>query len=263
MFKWKDQEREIAAAVHARTAGNPLWIVQLIETLVDDNRIRRRDGLWSIEPEQIERIQPPKMLVNDIVKRLSNLSQDELSLFSIASVLGGGFEIECLKEISGMDHEGFSKHWDNILSERILWQSVQPRVKDLFHFVNGFTRDFIYQQIDLQERIKLHQKVGNFLEGKYASEPKDHFDQFAEHFYQAEDKDRALRYLLSAAQESEKVVKAGGLSGSIYALLSFTTNALFHRSSPSRKSLKHWHSNMKQKATIPEALNIIKTPWNL
>jgi len=207
IFAWKEKEEEIAVAVHRKTKGNPLLIKQLMESLVSDEQIHRENGQWLVELEQIDATPVPPWFAKEITVRLDRLSQDESDLLSIASVLGLEFETDLLSEVSGFDLKIFRKHMENILAGQILVRSSTSPDKDKVCFLNGFTRDFIYEQIDRRKRRNLHDKVGRYLEQKYATEIENYLDQLANHFYQTGDNERSLKYALSAAQRAESLGK--------------------------------------------------------
>jgi len=207
MFTLKEKEDEIAAALHRRTGGNPLLIRQLMEWFANHNQIERRDGHWMVESGQIESAPIPPEFAKCISDRIQHLSQNEQDLLSIASVLGQEFGIDLLSDISGADSRILQRHIENIFSEQILQLSSKALDEKRICFLNGFARDFIYEQIDREKRRHLHQKVGRYLEKRYASEIEGHLEQLADHFYQAGDCGYALRYAFLAAQRAENIGK--------------------------------------------------------
>lgn len=203
MFAFKQKQDEIAAAVYEKTRGSPLLIKELMGWLISEKQIRRRNGQWAVELEQIDAAPVPEELAKKIDRRLSRLNQDELDLLSTASVLGLGSEIDALSEISGVDPDVFQKGLENIVAERILVRSAAPSEQDGVCFPNGFTRDFVYEQIDVTKRRDLHRRVGRYLEEKRASETERRLGQLAHHFYQAGDDAPALKYALLTAEKAE------------------------------------------------------------
>ncbi len=207
MFAWKEKEEQIAAAVHKKTRGHPLLIRQLAESLVDHKNIHRQDDKWVVDPDQIETVAAPPEWVEKIAFRIDRLNQDELGLLRIASVLGLEFQVDVLREVSGLDAENFGKYMEAILAQRILALSTSCPAEDNVCFIDGFSRDFIYDQIDSNQRKSLHQRVGDYLEQKYSNAIESHSDQLADHFYRADDDERAVRYALLTAQRMESLQK--------------------------------------------------------
>jgi Nif-specific regulatory protein len=209
MFSLRGKEEEMLGLTYRRTGGNPFLIKELMDSLANDGAFHRQNGHWTIELEQIARSRIPPKLASNLTNRLARLSKDELNLISEASILGTEFGIDLLEELSGTERETLSKQLEGLLSEQILVQSSSTSEKEIVFFHNGFTRDFIYQQIDLQERKRLHEKVGHSLEKKYASELADHIVQLADHFYQTSGSERAMKYAILAAQRAKSIGKRG------------------------------------------------------
>ncbi len=203
MFTWKEKKDRIAARVYEKTKGNPLLIKGLMQSLVSEKRIERRNGHWVVESEQIDAAPVPTELAKKIRGCLNRLNQDESDLLSAASVLGLESEIDALSEISGVDPDVFQKALENILADRLLVRSAAPSQRNGVCFPNGFTRDFVYEQIDLTKRRDLHRRTGRYLEEKRALETERRLEQLADHFYQAGDDARTLKYALSAAERAQ------------------------------------------------------------
>ncbi|NIN01593.1 MAG: protein kinase, partial [candidate division Zixibacteria bacterium] len=203
MFTWKQKGDNIAARVYEKTKGNPLLIKGLMQSLVSEMHIQRRNGQWAVQLEQIDAAPVPKELARKIKGRLNRLNQDELDLLFTAAVLGLESEIDVLSKISGAEPGVFQKGLENVLADRILVPPAARPERNGVCFPDGFTRDFVYQQIDPTERRDLHRRVGRYLEEKGASETERPLDQLADHFYRAGDDAPALRYALAAAEKAK------------------------------------------------------------
>ena len=75
-------------------------------------------------------------------------------------------------------------------------------------FKHALTQDVAYGSLLVQRRRELHGLVGLAIEELYADRLPEHYEMLAHHFSRAEDWERALEYLLKAA---EKATKAFGL----------------------------------------------------
>src|SRR5207244_7801955 len=77
-----------------------------------------------------------------------------------------------------------------------------------YMFKHALTQDVAYGSLLVQRRKELHGLVGRAIEELYADRLAEHYEMLAHHFTQAEDWQRALDYLLKAA---EKATRAFGL----------------------------------------------------
>ena len=69
-------------------------------------------------------------------------------------------------------------------------------------FKHALTHDVAYESVLLQRRTGLHRIVGLAIEELYPDRLAEHYEALAHHFTEAEDWDRALRYLELASNKS-------------------------------------------------------------
>ena len=203
MFPWREKGEEISTAVHRRTNGNPRLTGELMEWLAGHQHIRRRDDHWAMESEAVGRAPVPPGWKAEIEDRLERLNPDELDLLFCAAVLGAEFDIELLSEVSGVDRRTFDRRLDGIISERILRESTPASSSKRLSFLNGFTRDVVYQRIDAETKRSLHQAAGRQLDQACRGGQEGDLDRPAEHFYRAGDTGRAVRYAMLAAEKAK------------------------------------------------------------
>src|SRR5262249_25540806 len=77
-----------------------------------------------------------------------------------------------------------------------------------YTFKHALTQDVAYASLLVQRRRELHRLVGLAIEELYADRLPEHYEMLAHHFSRAEEWERALEYLLKAA---EKATQAFGL----------------------------------------------------
>jgi predicted ATPase len=82
--------RRLARMIHQRTEGNPLFMVNVVEYLVDEKIIVEDRGKWSLSVElsQVE-MGVPESLRQLIEKQIERLSPDERTVLEAAMLLGG------------------------------------------------------------------------------------------------------------------------------------------------------------------------------
>jgi len=203
VFAWKEKGEEISASVHRRTNGNPGLAGELMEWLAGHQRISRRDDHWTMESEEVEMAPVPPGWRAEMEDRLSRLNPDELDLLFCAAVLGTEFEVGLLGEASGIDTRTLNRRLDGIISEGILRQSTKASPSGRLSFLNGFTRDAVYERIDGETKRNLHQMVGRQLEQAHDGGGQGDLDRLADHFCRAGDTGRAVKYAMLAAEEAK------------------------------------------------------------
>lgn len=83
----------------------------------------------------------------------------------------------------------------------------------VYTFTHALTHDVAYASLLVQRRRELHGLIGLAIEAVYAERIAEHYEVLAHHFSRAEAWDKALHYLLKAA---EKTAAAFGIRESSF-----------------------------------------------
>ena len=78
-----------------------------------------------------------------------------------------------------------------------------------YMFKHALTQEVAYSSLLLQRRKELHRLAGLAIEELYPDRLAEHYEVLAHHFARAEAWDRALDYLLKAAEKAEKAFEIG------------------------------------------------------
>ncbi len=88
------------SAVHARTEGNPLFVEELLRTLVDSGAVFCRDGVW--DRGAISGLPVPATLAEAILRRVALVGDAARAVLRVGAVLGQRFDLEAVGRISGI-----------------------------------------------------------------------------------------------------------------------------------------------------------------
>src|SRR5215831_4359810 len=96
---------ELAALIHHRTEGSPLFMVNAVDYLVAEGLIKERDECWELVVE-IEKVQVgvPDSIKQMIEKQIDHLDADEQRTLEAASVAGA--EFSALAVAAGLEQGG-------------------------------------------------------------------------------------------------------------------------------------------------------------
>lgn len=143
----------------AGTAGNPLFIHELLEVLLRDGEISIEDGLAETATTAL-----PTSLRMIVVRRLSFLSQDTVATLASASVLGSGFALTDLSTITGRSASELSDSLHEALQAQVLAGNDAG-----LYFRHDLIRDAIYEDLEPDVRRALHREAGRRLADHNAS----------------------------------------------------------------------------------------------
>ena len=181
-----------------RSAGNPFYIEQITEYLKENKLI---DENFDLVPGHFE---IPAGISSIIVARLDRLAGELKEAARTASVLGHVFAVNVLlamlNGLYAVDKPGF----DKCLTEgekQLLWETLSE-VKYIFK--HSLIRESIYS-MQLKERLRiLHRLAGETIEKLHGADLSQYYSELANHFENAENFDKAKKYLCLAGDLAAK-----------------------------------------------------------
>jgi adenylate cyclase len=188
---------ELVSFVEKRTTGNPFFVQETVRALQDKGALLRREGRWTIKPGWDER-DLPATIEGVLTARIDLLPRDAASLLQTASVIGRRVRVPLLQAVAGR------AEIDPQLDELVAGGFVD-RAHDagdaaiVFH--HALVQDAAYERLLRRRRRELHLRTAEVAEELYGAG--DHvIDLLARHLYLGEAGDRAIAYLVRAAERS-------------------------------------------------------------
>ena len=199
----------LARLIHSRTEGNPLFMVNLVEYLVDEAVIVESDGSWTLQrdPASIE-VGVPENVRQLIERQIERLDADERRVLEGASVVG----MECssvaiaagLEEQTGWVEErceALVRRHQFLLPARLV-ELPDGTVTPRYTFSHVLYRDVPYRLLAPMRRAQTHRRIGDRGEAIYGDRATEIAAELAMHFEQGRDAARAVKYLLLAAENA-------------------------------------------------------------
>jgi DNA-binding winged helix-turn-helix (wHTH) protein len=143
---------ELAQAVHARSQGNPFFMIELLRPLAGEAAPKASQLHFG-------------GLVLDVVReRLEHLPNETRALLAEASVIGRDFDLGLLSQLGERTNEQVLETLDPaIINETLVESSV---LASGFAFEHELVRDVLYADLAVTERCKLHQRVAVALSAR-------------------------------------------------------------------------------------------------
>jgi tetratricopeptide (TPR) repeat protein len=177
----------LAAAIHAETDGNPLFVGEVVRLLAAEGRLER--------PGDARSLAVPRGVRDVIARRLARLSGACNELLTLASVLGREFDLPALERLSGQASGAALWVLEEAVGARVIGEV--PGTLGRLRFSHALVRDTLYDDIPPARRAELHRLAGEALEALYAIDPDWHLAELAHHFVRAApggNVDRAVGY---------------------------------------------------------------------
>lgn len=192
---------ELTDIIYAKTAGNPLFIEELLKYLVENEFVVCDKGAWKqqeIKPEAL-----PSSLEDVIKSRLESLDDETKEMITKAAVIGEDFEVDILHKIDSEDR-GYVLDLIEAAKKVGLVYEKGSKGKDQFSFVTGEIRNILFNLISSERQRHLHSRMGQIKENMYQDKVNTIAGELYYHFKKAEDQARAQQYA--------RVVKEGKAS---------------------------------------------------
>lgn len=187
---------QLARYLHERAEGHPLFLVQLLQDLVERELLIWDQLAGWLPPAQTTAV--PTLLQQVISERVARLGTQAEQLLEIAAVVGETWQLAVVETIL---------KWPETQLLAVLEQTLKAGVivtidsqTERYRFEHGLIREVLYQRQLARRRKQLHRQVAIWLK----REKPDDIDALADHCYRAEEWARAYRYSMEAGDMAQQ-----------------------------------------------------------
>jgi DNA-binding winged helix-turn-helix (wHTH) protein/tetratricopeptide (TPR) repeat protein len=201
----------LAETILERTAGNPLFVVNLVHHMVDRGWLAEANGRYVLEVSLDEvSAEVPDGLRQVIEQQLEGLPSDEARMLEVASLLGLEFTTAGVAAALDREREEVETVCETeaqrgrFLRAAGLADLTDGTVCGRFAFTHSLHRDVLHQRIGAVRRIDLHRRIGEWHERSGASP-----SELALHFLEAARvgcADKAVTYSVRAAERERSLL---------------------------------------------------------
>ena len=192
------------------TEGNPLFVRELVQMLVDDGVLARDGDRWRLTIDA-DAIEVPPTVLSLLASRVERLPDDERQVVELASVIGTEFDRGLLGSLAGVDvGVRLGALIDRLRRKDLIepsgaWAGDHP----VYRFHHVLIRDAAYRRLLKGHRADLHERVGRYLDAQGSDGDETdvvvafHYEQVHRYRTELGTLDDATRAL--AAQASERL----------------------------------------------------------
>lgn len=177
-----------ATVLLERSAGNPLFLNELIQGL------RESGG-------SADRVALPETARQAIAQRVSRLDEGARSLAEVAAVVGQGFDVDLVRDVSGWPENDVLDGLSQLIDRRIVRESGR-RSGYAYVFTHHLVQDTIYSQIAEDARVMRHRRTAKALEETYPERLAEFAADIARHREAGREPVAAAAAYLRAAQQA-------------------------------------------------------------
>lgn len=188
-------EARLAAYLHARAEGNPLFIGEILKTLEETGSLQQSADGWQVGT--LDEVPIPSLIQQVIEGRLSRLDHTSRNLLAVASVIGQRVPLDLWLAVSDASENDLSQAIRRAIDCDLLEESTGPTP---LRFTHPLVREALYFELDLPQRLAWHRVVGEILAERSTREP----DAVAYHFREARH-ERAAAWLMAAGERAQRL----------------------------------------------------------
>jgi predicted ATPase len=192
-----DGEENVGPAVYARTEGNPLFMVNVVDYLIEHDSLLDTD-----------KIEAPRNIRQMIERNLQRLSPDEQRVLEAASVAGAQFSVAAVAaalERPVSEIEGCCI----ALGRREQFVSLQGSaewpdgtIASNVRFLHALYREVLYDHVPPGHRVVLHRRIAEREETGHGEQAGEIAAELADHLSRANDSDKAVKYFRLAGERA-------------------------------------------------------------
>ncbi|MEO8330654.1 MAG: AAA family ATPase, partial [Candidatus Nanopelagicales bacterium] len=189
--------KNLAKLVYDRTGGNPFFVEELVQALLDEGAIVRGGRGWRMHQGWQEATVPPNLegVLSARIDRLPTIARTTLL---DAAVIGRRIPPQLLDGISPRAADGVPD-----LIEKGFF-TIVPNSEGELEFSNALVQEAAYARLLRRQRRALHKRVAELAETLYGAGD-DVIDMLARHAYLGNVGSKAIGLLVRAGERAERL----------------------------------------------------------
>lgn len=217
-----EPSRQLVARLAATTAGNPLFIEEIVRLLEREGELVERGGrsVTNVDPAELPL---PKGISETIVSRTSGLTAACRDALTVAACFGDRCEVEDLAAVSGCGKEILLDRLDEAMRAGVIVSHLAE-----LRFGHPLVRQAFYTSASPARRQQIHRRIAEFLERRYGDDLQAHAGPIAHHWIRGQtraDAAKAVHYARLAGEQAFAVFASGEAALSYEAALSVDARA--------------------------------------
>ena len=145
----------LAAAVHARTDGNPLFVTEVVRALV------AAGPLHPVPPDEVWRLPVPDTVRATIARRLGQRSAGCREVLTLAALFGREFRVDALTRAIGRDAREVLGVVEEAEAARLV--TARQAVRGRYRFVHALVNETLVDALGPARRSALHREAAAAL----------------------------------------------------------------------------------------------------
>ena len=197
-----ERTRNFAERLQRWTGGNPFFIDETINALIERGQLRETNGQWT--GWDVDELQVPATIREAVLARFGDLSADARRLADVAAVFGTHATHDELVAVSALDPDAFIRTIDELRASDILTERVDEN-EIVYDFSHPLIQETLYSELGLARTRTLHGTIAETLEHLYGARAISRADELAYHYARGDSRrlaSKAVQYLRAAGRNA-------------------------------------------------------------
>jgi class 3 adenylate cyclase len=194
----------LAAAIHARTAGNPFFAEEVVQSLIESRLLEGSRGSYRLVAP-LERVEVPASVKALLGARIDRLPEREKQVLQTAAVIGKEFAEPILREVlassagARLSAGGISEALAALKSREFVYQTaLYPQSE--YAFKHPLTQEVALSSQLRENRARTHAAVARAIESAFADKLDEQAALLAHHCFESGDSFGAAKWHARAGE---------------------------------------------------------------
>ncbi len=201
LLKTDDIPLELQRFLQDKVEGNPFYIEEVINSLIESEILICDNGNWKLTRE-ITEVEISSTIHGLISGRLDRLEKESKRILQEASVIGRTFVYEILNRISELKYQIDQSLRSLERLDLIRARALQPDLEYIFK--HALTQEVVYNGLLKKERQAIHERIGLVMEQLFNDRLPEYYETLAYHFQRGQSRPKAVDYLIKSGTKSLK-----------------------------------------------------------
>ena len=182
-----------------RTEGNPFFIEETFEALLDDSALVRNGSIRLAKP--LAELKIPPTVQDILASRIDRLPAAEKQLLQTAAVIGKVFGLKLLAQAAGKTDVELIPMLSELERREFTYEKVGADDIE-YTFKHALTQEVAYNSVLAERRKITHHRIGDAIETLFHAHLDDHVEELAHHYGRSTNFEKARQYLRAAANQA-------------------------------------------------------------
>jgi len=193
-----DSLQELAGRIRERTGGNPFFVEEVLQSLVESGNLAGERGVYRMVG-RVEEVAIPPTVQAVLAARIDRLDERDKQVLQTAAVIGRDFPEPVLRRVSQVSDGELAAAISALTGSEFLYeQALYPEAE--YAFKHPLTQEVAYGSQLSARRAQVHGAVARAIVELYPDKLDERAALLAHHFEHAEERLEAARWYRRAAE---------------------------------------------------------------